>query len=186
MGWLRNSDPQLSLSILERTEELPVDAERQPVLFNQLLLLVVLRQQRRCQERQRLSRVPAKHKEYHRLQSVPVESHSRHQLVWLPVGRREGPPGHGASKPRSLISYLDVYSLPSDLQFQYMDRRRRNNEAAKRCRANRRAVFEYRSRRAQQLEIENGELRQEMFKLNQELEQLKSIIAANARLLPTT
>lgn len=37
-----------------------------------------------------------------------------------------------------------------------MDRRRRNNEAAKRCRANRRAVFEYRSRRAQLLEAENG------------------------------
>uniref|UniRef100_A0A915NJA4 BZIP domain-containing protein n=1 Tax=Meloidogyne floridensis TaxID=298350 RepID=A0A915NJA4_9BILA len=63
---------------------------------------------------------------------------------------------------------------------QYMDRRRRNNEAAKRCRANRRAVFEYRSRRAQLLEAENGELRQEMIKLNNELEQLKALIAANA------
>ncbi|KAF7638991.1 BZIP domain-containing protein, partial [Meloidogyne graminicola] len=62
----------------------------------------------------------------------------------------------------------------------YMDRRRRNNEAAKRCRANRRAVFEYRSRRAQMLEAENGELRQEMIKLNNELEQLKALIAANA------
>nr|CAD2166974.1 unnamed protein product [Meloidogyne enterolobii] len=62
----------------------------------------------------------------------------------------------------------------------YMDRRRRNNEAAKRCRANRRAVFEYRSRRAQLLEAENGELRQEMIKLNNELEQLKALIAANA------
>ncbi|CAK5093784.1 unnamed protein product [Meloidogyne enterolobii] len=61
-----------------------------------------------------------------------------------------------------------------------MDRRRRNNEAAKRCRANRRAVFEYRSRRAQLLEAENGELRQEMIKLNNELEQLKALIAANA------
>lgn len=65
-----------------------------------------------------------------------------------------------------------------------MDRRRRNNEAAKRCRANRRAIFEYRSRRAQQLELENGELRQEMLKLSNELEQLKAIIAANNRLLP--
>ncbi|KAI6238605.1 Nuclear factor interleukin-3-regulated protein [Aphelenchoides fujianensis] len=65
----------------------------------------------------------------------------------------------------------------------YMDRRRRNNEAAKRCRANRRAVFEYRSRRAQQLEAENSDLRQEMLKLNNELEQLKAVIAANSRLL---
>ncbi|KAL3075490.1 hypothetical protein niasHS_011997 [Heterodera schachtii] len=62
----------------------------------------------------------------------------------------------------------------------YMDRRRRNNEAAKRCRANRRAVFEYRSRKAQLLEAENGELRQEMVKLNAELEQLKALIAAKA------
>uniref|UniRef100_A0AC35FDS8 BZIP domain-containing protein n=1 Tax=Panagrolaimus sp. PS1159 TaxID=55785 RepID=A0AC35FDS8_9BILA len=67
----------------------------------------------------------------------------------------------------------------------YRDRRRRNNEAAKRCRANRRAAFEYRSKRSQQLENENGELRQEMLKLSNELEQLKAIIAANNRLLPT-
>lgn len=46
-----------------------------------------------------------------------------------------------------------------------MDRRRRNNEAAKRCRANRRAVFEYRSKRAHQLETENEELREEMLKV---------------------
>jgi hypothetical protein len=66
-----------------------------------------------------------------------------------------------------------------------MDRRRRNNEAAKRCRANRRAVFEYRSKRAQQLEAENVDLRQEMIKLNNELEQLKALIAANSRLIQT-
>jgi len=68
----------------------------------------------------------------------------------------------------------------------YMDRRRRNNEAAKRCRANRRAIFEYRSRLAQQLEAENGELRQEMMKLHNELEQLKAVIAAKTRLLPAS
>lgn len=59
-----------------------------------------------------------------------------------------------------------------------MDRRRRNNEAAKRCRANRRAQFEYRSKRAQQLEAENDELRREMNRLNEELEQLKALHAA--------
>lgn len=65
-----------------------------------------------------------------------------------------------------------------------MDRRRRNNEAAKRCRANRRAQFEYRSKRAQQLEAENDELRREMNRLNQELEQLKALHAAkNATVL---
>uniref|UniRef100_A0A915EG56 BZIP domain-containing protein n=1 Tax=Ditylenchus dipsaci TaxID=166011 RepID=A0A915EG56_9BILA len=82
-------------------------------------------------------------------------------------------------------SKMDLGSgLRPDLE-RYMDRRRRNNEAAKRCRANRRAVFEYRSRRAQQLEMENGELRQEMLKLHSELEQLKSLIAANNRILTT-
>ncbi|CAD5213714.1 unnamed protein product [Bursaphelenchus xylophilus] len=70
----------------------------------------------------------------------------------------------------------------SDIE-KYMDRRRRNNEAAKRCRANRRAVFEYRSRRAQQLESENNDLRQEMMKLNNELEQLKAVIQASQRQL---
>lgn len=48
------------------------------------------------------------------------------------------------------------------LQQAYMDRRRRNNEAAKRCRANRRAVFEYRSRRVQVLEAENENLKDQI------------------------
>ncbi|CAD5209490.1 unnamed protein product [Bursaphelenchus okinawaensis] len=65
----------------------------------------------------------------------------------------------------------------------YQDRRRRNNEAAKRCRANRRAIFEMRSHRAQQLELENNNLRNEMVKLNSELEQLKAVIEANHRRL---
>ncbi|KAI6218726.1 hypothetical protein M3Y95_01146700 [Aphelenchoides besseyi] len=94
-------------------------------------------------------------------------------------------PGHahdGASTGGgSMASNGDVGDETS--RERYMDRRRRNNEAAKRCRANRRAVFEYRSRRAQQLEAENSDLRQEMLKLNNELEQLKAVIAANSRLL---
>lgn len=65
-----------------------------------------------------------------------------------------------------------------------MDRRRRNNEAAKRCRANRRAVFEYRSQRAHQLEDENNELRQEMLKLHNELKQLKDILNNGQCILP--
>uniref|UniRef100_A0A0N4ZHN1 BZIP domain-containing protein n=1 Tax=Parastrongyloides trichosuri TaxID=131310 RepID=A0A0N4ZHN1_PARTI len=59
----------------------------------------------------------------------------------------------------------------------YIDRRRRNNEAAKRCRANRRAVFEYRSKRALQLEQENEQLKQEIIKLNNDLCTLKSMLA---------
>lgn len=60
----------------------------------------------------------------------------------------------------------------------YMDRRRRNNEAAKRCRANRRAVFEYRSRRVQLLESENDQLKEEIAKLKREVDQFKSLITA--------
>lgn len=59
-----------------------------------------------------------------------------------------------------------------------MDRRRRNNEAAKRCRANRRAVFEYRSRRVQLLENENDQLKEEIAKLRREVDQFKSLLTA--------
>lgn len=63
---------------------------------------------------------------------------------------------------------------------QYVDRRRRNNEAAKRCRANRRAVFEYRSRRVQLLEGENEELRTQIETLKAEIAHFKSILAQRA------
>uniref|UniRef100_A0A183HQD3 BZIP domain-containing protein n=1 Tax=Onchocerca flexuosa TaxID=387005 RepID=A0A183HQD3_9BILA len=89
-----------------------------------------------------------------------------------------------ASKHSAIVKALRSRPSMEELQQQYMDRRRRNNEAAKRCRANRRAQFEYRSKRAQQLEVENDELRREMNCLNQELEQLKALHAAkNATLI---
>ncbi|MCP9261347.1 Nuclear factor interleukin-3-regulated protein [Dirofilaria immitis] len=87
------------------------------------------------------------------------------------------------SKHSAIVKALR--SRPSSKQ-QYMDRRRRNNEAAKRCRANRRAQFEYRSKRAQQLEAENDELRREMNHLNEELEQLKALHAAKNATTTTT
>ncbi|CAJ0957553.1 unnamed protein product, partial [Mesorhabditis belari] len=59
---------------------------------------------------------------------------------------------------------------------QYMERRRRNNEAAKRCRANRRAVFEYRSRRVEVLEGQNDDLRKEIDDLKQEIERCRTMI----------
>lgn len=65
----------------------------------------------------------------------------------------------------------------SDKSPQYIDRRKRNNEAAKRCRANRRAVFEYRSRRVQLLEGENDELRRQIEILRREVAQFKAILA---------
>uniref|UniRef100_A0A914HYR0 BZIP domain-containing protein n=1 Tax=Globodera rostochiensis TaxID=31243 RepID=A0A914HYR0_GLORO len=93
-----------------------------------------------------------------------------------PTNSRSSPP---AATTTSLTP-MRLKMRNNDELERYMDRRRRNNEAAKRCRANRRAVFEYRSRKAQLLEAENGELRQEMVKLNAELEQLKALIAAKA------
>ncbi|CAI4229660.1 unnamed protein product [Auanema sp. JU1783] len=60
----------------------------------------------------------------------------------------------------------------------YMDRRRRNNEAAKRCRANRRAVFEYRSKRVQLLEGENEQLKEEISRLKQELQHQKALLSS--------
>ncbi|KJH42202.1 basic region leucine zipper [Dictyocaulus viviparus] len=56
----------------------------------------------------------------------------------------------------------------NDKKEQYMDRRRRNNEAAKRCRANRRAL----------LENENDQLKEQIAKLKQEVDQFKSLITA--------
>ncbi|CAI5441812.1 unnamed protein product [Caenorhabditis angaria] len=63
---------------------------------------------------------------------------------------------------------------------QYVDRRKRNNEAAKRCRANRRAVFEYRSRRVQLLEGENDDLRRQIDSLRVEITHFKGILAQRA------
>lgn len=59
----------------------------------------------------------------------------------------------------------------------YLERRKRNNEAAKRCRANRRALFELRYRKTQELEEENSRLKEEMKKLAKEFQLLKELVA---------
>lgn len=60
----------------------------------------------------------------------------------------------------------------------YLERRKRNNEAAKRCRANRRALFEYRFKRSQELELENADLKNQISKLRMELSSLQDLIKA--------
>ncbi|CAJ0581662.1 unnamed protein product, partial [Mesorhabditis spiculigera] len=65
---------------------------------------------------------------------------------------------------------------------QYMERRRRNNEAAKRCRANRRAVFEYRSHRVEVLEGENHDLKKEIDDLKREIERCRNLITQRDQL----
>ncbi|KHN76596.1 Nuclear factor interleukin-3-regulated protein [Toxocara canis] len=92
-------------------------------------------------------------------------------------------PSPASSNPTANSAIVKALSSRPSSKQQYMDRRRRNNEAAKRCRANRRAQFEMRSKRAQQLELENGELRKEMNRLKQELEQLKAMHAAKTAAL---
>ncbi|CAB3403794.1 unnamed protein product [Caenorhabditis bovis] len=97
------------------------------------------------------------------------------------------PPRHHSSKSdcESVSSSASLspshssedHSNYSNKSPQYVDRRRRNNEAAKRCRANRRAVFEYRSRRVQLLEGENDELRAQIESLKSEIAQFRNILA---------
>ncbi|OUC40603.1 basic region leucine zipper [Trichinella nativa] len=64
----------------------------------------------------------------------------------------------------------------------YLERRRRNNEAAKRCRANRRALFEARYRRVKELERENGRIREEARQLGRELAELRERLGQRQRL----
>lgn len=63
----------------------------------------------------------------------------------------------------------------------YIERRRRNNEAAKRCRANRRALFEFRFQRAQELEQENNKLKDSIKQLTDEVNDLKMMLAKKQR-----
>jgi hypothetical protein len=67
----------------------------------------------------------------------------------------------------------------------YTERRKRNNEAAKRCRANRRALFEFRFKRTQQLEQENTLLRDDIQQLTKEVLELKEQLLAQRGVLPT-
>ncbi|XP_070564210.1 uncharacterized protein [Ptychodera flava] len=59
----------------------------------------------------------------------------------------------------------------------YRDKRRRNNEAAKKCRDIRRALYEYRNARAAYLEYENVQLRTELQILSSEINDLKELIS---------
>lgn len=59
----------------------------------------------------------------------------------------------------------------------YVERRKRNNEAAKRCRANRRVMYEFRTKRIDELQRENVTLKEEVLKLSRELLLLKNMVA---------
>lgn len=58
----------------------------------------------------------------------------------------------------------------------YAERRRRNNEAARRCRENRKSLTRMREAKSSYLETENGKLRHELDTLQEEMKQLKDMI----------
>ncbi|KAK6734043.1 hypothetical protein RB195_017674 [Necator americanus] len=124
--------------------------------------------------------VPQSRTEHHsRLGSPPRLSPSKSDCESISSSASLSPSHSSEDHPESsaIRRALDGNSS-GDKKEQYMDRRRRNNEAAKRCRANRRAVFEYRSRRVQLLETENDQLKEEIAKLKREVDQFKSLLTA--------
>ncbi|XGW10455.1 hypothetical protein V3C99_012165 [Haemonchus contortus] len=124
--------------------------------------------------------VPQSRTEHHsRLGSPPRLSPSKSDCESISSSASLSPSQSSEDHPESsaIRRALDGNSS-DDKKEQYMDRRRRNNEAAKRCRANRRAVFEYRSRRVQLLENENDQLKEEIAKLKREVDQFKSMLTA--------
>lgn len=58
----------------------------------------------------------------------------------------------------------------------YAERRRRNNEAARRCRENRKSLTRMREVKSDYLETENGKLKHELDALQEEMKQLKDMI----------
>ncbi|KAL8583779.1 hypothetical protein ACOMHN_036414 [Nucella lapillus] len=58
----------------------------------------------------------------------------------------------------------------------YLERRRRNNEAARKCRANRRKLSRLHEAKSDYLQSENGQLRQELDVLQEEMKQLRSLL----------
>ncbi|CAJ0608518.1 unnamed protein product [Cylicocyclus nassatus] len=124
--------------------------------------------------------VPQSRTEHHsRLGSPPRLSPSKSDCESISSSASLSPSHSSEDHPESSAIRRALDGNSSDeKKEQYMDRRRRNNEAAKRCRANRRAVFEYRSRRVQLLENENDQLKEEIAKLKREVDQFKSLLTA--------
>lgn len=123
--------------------------------------------------------VPQSRTEHHsRLGSPPKFSPSKSDCESISSSASLSPHSSEDHPEASAIRRALDGNIAEDKKEQYMDRRRRNNEAAKRCRANRRAVFEYRSRRVQLLESENDQLKEEIAKLKREVDQFKSLITA--------
>ena len=64
----------------------------------------------------------------------------------------------------------------NSLDERYVERRKRNNFAAKKCRENRRSLHELRMVKSSVLESENSQLREELQSLTEEVSQLKDLV----------
>ncbi|XP_059146868.1 uncharacterized protein LOC131934766 [Physella acuta] len=68
---------------------------------------------------------------------------------------------------------------PTDTKYldpKYLERRRRNNEAARKCRENRKTLTKIREAKSDYLETENSKLRDELNSLQEEMKQLRELI----------
>ncbi|XP_076462553.1 uncharacterized protein LOC143294924 [Babylonia areolata] len=65
---------------------------------------------------------------------------------------------------------------PKSADLKYRERRRRNNEAARKCRENRRNLTRLREAQSDQLQSENSQLRQELGSLQEEMRQLRDLL----------
>ncbi|XP_055884328.1 uncharacterized protein LOC106059678 isoform X2 [Biomphalaria glabrata] len=68
---------------------------------------------------------------------------------------------------------------PGDIKYldpKYLERRRRNNEAARKCRENRKTLTKIREAKSDYLETENSKLRDELTSLQEEMKQLRELI----------
>ncbi|XP_041356958.1 uncharacterized protein LOC121374099 isoform X2 [Gigantopelta aegis] len=76
----------------------------------------------------------------------------------------------------SMYGSLDASGEPKYLDPKYLERRRRNNEAARKCRENRKALTRLREVKSDYLESENNKLRNEMEGLQEEMKQLRELL----------
>ena len=89
----------------------------------------------------------------------------------LPFRQQQRREGRSAAARRAGASTDLKYLDPK-----YLERRRRNNEAARKCRENRKTLTKLREAKSDYLESENGKLREELGSLQEEMKQLRELI----------
>lgn len=101
-------------------------------------------------------------------QASPLSLVKKEPLDW--VGRGAGKDGHnhaGGTRTPTDLKHLDP---------KYLERRRRNNEAARKCRENRKNLTRMREAKSDYLESENNKLRTELESLQEEMKQLRELL----------